>query len=98
MMKIREALLLLILLILTALSSAESSIWDKVEQLTEQNFDKKLAEEKPMIWLVVFYVPWDDHVKSFAPKLEKSLADLQNKGYRVRFGSVDVSIEKRLGW
>ena len=75
-MKIQEALVLLILLILTASSGAKSSIWDKVEQLTDQNFDEKLAEEKQMIWVVIFYVPWDSHIMSFAPKLEQSLAEL----------------------
>jgi hypothetical protein len=50
------------------------------------------------IWLITFYVPWDEHVKPFAPKLEMSYADLLSKGYNVRFGAVDVSTEKNLGW
>ena len=54
--------------------------------------------DKNAIWLVTFFVPWDDHIKSFAPKLEMSYADLTKKGYNVRFGSVDVSVEKTLGW
>ena len=39
-----------------------------------------------IIWLVTFYVPWDDHVQTFAPKLEMSFADLTKKGYNVQFG------------
>ena len=49
------------------------------------------------IWLVTFFVPWDEHILTFAPKLEMSYADLTKKGYKVRFGSVDVSVEKSLG-
>jgi len=50
------------------------------------------------IWLVTFFVPWDEHIQSFAPKLEMSFADLTSKGFNVRFGSVDVSVNKQLGW
>lgn len=43
-------------------------------------------------------MPWDSNVREFAPKLEGSLADLTKRGFNVNFGSVDVSVNKRLGW
>lgn len=47
---------------------------------------------------MVFYVPWDEHIKPFAPKLEMSYADLLKRGYTVKFGSVNVAENRQLGW
>ena len=74
----------------------ELSLWDKIVPLTDANFVETLSEDS--IWLIVFYVPWDEHIKPFAPLLEMSYADLTSKGYSVRFGSVDVSKNRNLGW
>ena len=74
-------LLEFLLVILVAQSGANYSFWDKIEPLTDTNFTRKLTQEKDKVWLVVFYAPWDEHVKSFAPKLEMALADLTSKGY-----------------
>ena len=75
---------------------AQEQIWDKIIPLTDDNFVTTLDEDS--IWLVVFYVPWDEHIKPFAPKLEMSYADLLKRGYTVKFGAVNVAENRQLGW
>lgn len=70
----------------------------RVEVLTDENMDAKMGESPEAIWLVIFYVPWCEHTKAFGPKLAAAAQDLVSKNYNIRFGSVDVSINRQAGW
>ena len=65
--------------------------------LTDSNWSEKLNPEGTSIWLVTFYAPWDQNARELSPKLEEAASQLLNHGYKISFGAVDVSQNKRIG-
>ena len=57
-----------------------------------------MAASDATIWLVIFYVPWCEHTKALTPQLEFTANKLISDGYKIEFGSVDVSTQRNLGW
>lgn len=57
-----------------------------------------MAQSGAAIWLVIFAVPWCEHSKELIPQLEAAAAELISLNYNIKFGSVDVSVNKQLGW
>ena len=63
--------------------------------LNDYDFDQM---DPSSIWIVAFYVPQCSHTEAFAPKLEAAAHDLQNHGYNIKLGAVNVEDNKELGW
>ena len=49
------------------------------------------------IWLITFFVPWCPHAQEFEPKLVLAANDLMEKGYKIKFGAVDLSENPYIG-
>jgi len=64
-----------------------------VVELREANFDE-LVYGTSDVWLVLFYAPWCGHCKKIKPEWNEAASKLRGK---VRFGKVDVTVQKQLG-
>ena len=63
-----------------------------VVELTDENFGKKVLEEKETRWLVDFYAPWCGHSK----RLQKPWADAATKlKGKMTLGALDVTRHNR---
>jgi len=74
------------------------SLFPDMETLTDQNIDITMSSSGADVWLVVFYVPWCEHTKLLVPQLQAVASDLLATNYNMKFGAVDVSVNKQLGW
>ena len=84
------------LLILQVMAADQEVLFDKLDTLTDQNWQGKMEEAD--IWLVVFYVAWCPHAQAFEPKLEAAAEDLMQAGYKIKFGAVDLSRNPGIGY
>ena len=66
-----------------------------VEILTTENFDEKLVPGET--WIVMFFAPWCEYAAAFYPELDEVKDKLEENGYDVKVGSVDVSLNLDLG-
>ena len=92
------ALSLLVLLAVVRSEEASAPLFGEMQALTDSNMEQVMNDSNVPVWLVTFYVPWCEHTKTFAPKLEKASTEIVADGYNMKFGSVDVSQNKQVGW
>lgn len=85
-----------VLLSLFCALAAGQRLFPTMTDLNDRNWSTIMKGEDA-IWLIVFYVPWDPHAKEFQPKMQAAAADMLKHGYKVNFGSVDVSTSPRTG-
>eukprot|EP01134_Creolimax_fragrantissima_P007817 CFRG7817T1 len=68
------------------LSGAAYGAGERVQVLTEENFDKRIEHG---IWIVEFYAPWCGHCKKLEPMFETAAKLMYGK---VSFGKVDCTV------
>ena len=79
----------------TKFSEHVAMLHSNVAILTEENFEKKLVPGET--WIVMFYAPWCEYAAAFYPELADAQEKLEENGYDIKVGSIDVSTNLDLG-
>jgi protein disulfide-isomerase A1 len=86
----KSIILLLTVLALSAVRSAEPKIEDHVLVLTDENFDDTIARHQYI--LVEFYAPWCGHCKKLTPEYSAAAEVLKADG--IPLAKLDATVHK----
>ncbi len=86
------------LVVVLAYSSGpvNNGLFSEIETLTDANWESKMSGDEE-IWLITFFVSWCPHAQEFEPKLVQAANDLIEKGYKIKFGAVDLEKSPHIG-
>ena len=86
----------LVVVLASQSGTVASELFSEIEALTDANWEAKMSGEEE-IWLITFYVSWCPHAQEFEPKLVQAANDLMEKGYKIKFGAVDLEQSPHIG-
>ena len=86
----------LVVVLASQSGTVASELFSEIEALTDANWEAKMSGEEE-IWLITFYVSWCPHAQEFEPKLVQAANDLIEKGYKIKFGAVDLEQSPHIG-